>query len=142
MLCSALGGQELKGASEVNAPPPGNNYSRPEGQNVGNFLTDRSSSRVIQPPGGRSQISFGGDEAPLPSPLKTKVTVELPSEEDPPPDEVLAPPTTTAQQHSVTLSWISCSFNQGIVVFGWFEMSGERGERAILAPGEFSGQST
>ncbi|KAG2487643.1 hypothetical protein HYH03_013781 [Edaphochlamys debaryana] len=37
-----------------------NNYSRPGGQqNVGNFLTDRPSSRVLAPPGGRSQISFG-----------------------------------------------------------------------------------
>lgn len=36
-----------------------NNYGRPEGQNVGNFLTDRNSSRVLAPPGGASQISFG-----------------------------------------------------------------------------------
>ncbi len=37
-----------------------NNYSRPGGQqNVGNFLTDRPSSRVLAPPGGKSQISFG-----------------------------------------------------------------------------------
>mmetsp|Transcript_972 Transcript_972/g.1533 ORF Transcript_972/g.1533 Transcript_972/m.1533 type:complete len:438 (-) Transcript_972:833-2146(-) len=37
-----------------------NNYSRPNGQqNVGNFLTDRNSTRVVQPPGGRSQITFG-----------------------------------------------------------------------------------
>ena len=36
-----------------------NNYSRPSGQNVGNFLTDRNSSRVLAPPGGASQISFG-----------------------------------------------------------------------------------
>ena len=28
-----------------------NNYGRPEGQNVGNFLTDRNSSRVLAPPG-------------------------------------------------------------------------------------------
>lgn len=40
-----------------------NNYARPAGQNVGNFMTDRSSSRVLAPPGGRSQIVFG-DEAP------------------------------------------------------------------------------
>lgn len=36
-----------------------NNYHRPSGQNVGNFLTDKPSSRVLAPPGGRSQISFG-----------------------------------------------------------------------------------
>lgn len=36
-----------------------NNYGRPEGQNVGNFLTDRPSSRVLAPPGGASNIRFG-----------------------------------------------------------------------------------
>lgn len=36
-----------------------NNYSRPAGQNVGNFLTDRPSSRVLAAPGGASQIIFG-----------------------------------------------------------------------------------
>ncbi len=35
----------------------GNNYARPNGmQNVGNFLTDRPSSRVLAPPGGGSQV--------------------------------------------------------------------------------------
>jgi SPIRAL1-like protein len=29
-------------------------------QNVGNFMTDRNSSRVLAPPGGASSISFGG----------------------------------------------------------------------------------
>ena len=32
---------------------------RAEGQNVGNFLTDRPSSRVLAAPGGISQIVFG-----------------------------------------------------------------------------------
>ena len=41
-----------------------NNYSRPDGQNVGNFLTDRSSSRVLAPPGGGSSIVFGDYEQP------------------------------------------------------------------------------
>lgn len=36
-----------------------NNYVRPEGQNVGNFITDRPSSRVLAPPGGGSKISLG-----------------------------------------------------------------------------------
>uniref|UniRef100_A0A7S0S1Z3 SAP domain-containing protein n=1 Tax=Chlamydomonas leiostraca TaxID=1034604 RepID=A0A7S0S1Z3_9CHLO len=37
-----------------------NNYSRPGNcQNVGNFITDRPSSRVLAPPGGKSQITFG-----------------------------------------------------------------------------------
>lgn len=45
----------------------GNNYYRSEGQNVGNFLTDRPSSRVLAPPGGGSQISFGGENAQSPN---------------------------------------------------------------------------
>ncbi|KAK9833105.1 hypothetical protein WJX74_007342 [Apatococcus lobatus] len=36
-----------------------NNYHRPGGQNVGNFITDKASSRVLAPPGGASQITFG-----------------------------------------------------------------------------------
>ena len=60
-------------AKVVAAPTGGNNYSRPEGQNVGNFMTDRNSSRVVQPPGGASQIFFGGDSEPATSPLKAKV---------------------------------------------------------------------
>ncbi|CAK0787941.1 hypothetical protein CVIRNUC_011163 [Coccomyxa viridis] len=47
----------------VGEAPYGNNYGRPEGQNVGNFLTDRPSSRVLAAPGGASQIIFG-DGAP------------------------------------------------------------------------------
>ena len=45
----------------------GNNYYRSEGQNVGNFLTDRPSSRVLAPPGGGSQICFGGESALSPN---------------------------------------------------------------------------
>lgn len=43
-----------------------NNYSRPAGQNVGNFLTDRPSSRVLAAPGGKSSISFGDYEPSSP----------------------------------------------------------------------------
>jgi SPIRAL1-like protein len=45
-----------------------NNYSRPEGQNVGNFLSDRPSSRVLAAPGGASSIVFGSDEPAAPAP--------------------------------------------------------------------------
>eukprot|EP01024_Parvocaulis_polyphysoides_P002118 TRINITY_DN10652_c0_g1_i1.p1 TRINITY_DN10652_c0_g1~~TRINITY_DN10652_c0_g1_i1.p1 ORF type:complete len:294 (-),score=25.45 TRINITY_DN10652_c0_g1_i1:118-951(-) len=38
-----------------------NNYHRPQGQNVGNFISDRPSSKVLAPPGGGSSISFSGD---------------------------------------------------------------------------------
>ena len=34
----------------------GNNYSRPEGQNVGNFLSERNTSKVTHAPGGASQV--------------------------------------------------------------------------------------
>eukprot|EP00197_Chlamydomonas_leiostraca_P015503 CAMPEP_0202867218 /NCGR_PEP_ID=MMETSP1391-20130828/8941_1 /ASSEMBLY_ACC=CAM_ASM_000867 /TAXON_ID=1034604 /ORGANISM="Chlamydomonas leiostraca, Strain SAG 11-49" /LENGTH=187 /DNA_ID=CAMNT_0049547235 /DNA_START=80 /DNA_END=643 /DNA_ORIENTATION=+ len=44
-----------------------NNYVRPAGQNVGNFITDRPSSRVLAAPGGKSQIVFG-DSEPAPAP--------------------------------------------------------------------------
>ncbi|GAX82859.1 hypothetical protein CEUSTIGMA_g10285.t1 [Chlamydomonas eustigma] len=56
------GQQEAFGArsDETRTGALSNNYSRPGGQqNVGNFLTDRPSSRVLAPPGGKSQISFG-----------------------------------------------------------------------------------
>lgn len=54
--------QKPQVASPVRSPTGGgnnNNYHRPAGQNVGNFMTDRSSSRVLAPPGGSSQITFG-----------------------------------------------------------------------------------
>lgn len=40
-----------------------NNYARPGGQNTGNFMTDRNSSRVLQAPGGASSICFGNENA-------------------------------------------------------------------------------
>lgn len=39
--------------------PTTNNYVRADGQNLGNFMTDRNSSRVLAPPGGASSIRFG-----------------------------------------------------------------------------------
>jgi SPIRAL1-like protein len=58
-------GQEMHLASNIagansEAVELQNNYVRPDGQNVGNFLTDRPSSRVLAAPGGASQISLGG----------------------------------------------------------------------------------
>lgn len=43
-------------SSELSEGNLKNNYVRPAGQNVGNFLTDRNSSRVLAPPGGGSQV--------------------------------------------------------------------------------------
>lgn len=39
-----------------------NNYARADGQNLGNFITDKPSSRVQQEPGGASSLGylFGG----------------------------------------------------------------------------------
>lgn len=45
-----------------------NNYMRPSGQqNVGNFITDRASSRVLAPPGGVTSIVFGDASNPCPN---------------------------------------------------------------------------
>ena len=52
-------GMSLHMGKEHGGEHASNNYSRPEGQNVGNFMTERNSSRVLAPPGGASQISFG-----------------------------------------------------------------------------------
>jgi SPIRAL1-like protein len=35
-----------------------NNYARPDSQNVGNFMTDRNTSRVLKPPGGGSSSAW------------------------------------------------------------------------------------
>jgi hypothetical protein len=49
---------------EKPAPRAGNSgvssnaYAQGSRQNVGNVITDRPTSRVTQPPGGRSSISF------------------------------------------------------------------------------------
>ena len=45
-------------SSDLSAGNLKNNYVRPSGQNVGNFLTERCSSRVLAPPGGGSQVGF------------------------------------------------------------------------------------
>lgn len=51
--------QEYSSSPNPNIGVQNNNYHRPAGQNVGNFITDKPSSRVLAPPGGKSQISFG-----------------------------------------------------------------------------------
>ena len=73
-ICSSLVAEDgSKKASVEQAPAvqpngaaTGNNYYRAEGQNVGNFMTDRPSSRVLAPPGGGSQISFGHESSTSP----------------------------------------------------------------------------
>lgn len=64
--CSVLTGQHQVG-SAANENSRSNNYSRPEGQNVGNFLTDKNTSRVLAPPGGKTSFSFGGEETVSPA---------------------------------------------------------------------------
>ncbi|KAI7845194.1 hypothetical protein COHA_001238 [Chlorella ohadii] len=63
----AIGVPQAKAASGQPDGPIGvanNNYVRDQGQNVGNFITDRPSSRVLAPPGGVTSWSLGGDMAP------------------------------------------------------------------------------
>jgi hypothetical protein len=73
-------GEAPGGAAPAAAPPAdqgaalapsGNNYGRPGGQNVGNFLTERNSSRVLAAPGGASQIVFGDDPVAPPTKVLT-----------------------------------------------------------------------
>ena len=52
-------GQGDKGSSAASHNTSNNNYVRSEGQNVGNFLSGRPTSRVLAPPGGKSSITFG-----------------------------------------------------------------------------------
>lgn len=72
----------------ITSTSTGNNYSRPEGQNVGNFLGDRPSSRVLAAPGGKSNFSFG-DYDPAGQLPPTAEGIQEPEEE-----EVAAPPVT------------------------------------------------
>ncbi|CAN1778250.1 Protein SPIRAL1-like 2 [Linum perenne] len=39
-------------------PSPSNNYPRAQGQNSGNFITDRPSTRVKSVPGGDSSLGY------------------------------------------------------------------------------------
>ncbi|KAJ1450970.1 hypothetical protein M885DRAFT_531026 [Pelagophyceae sp. CCMP2097] len=43
-----------------------NAYANGATQNTGNVITDRSTTRIHAPPGGRSSITFGDDSTPLP----------------------------------------------------------------------------
>jgi hypothetical protein len=57
----------------------GNNYVRPDGQNVGNFLGDRPSSRVLAAPGGASNFSLShesGAKAPPAPPVSAPEPVQ------------------------------------------------------------------
>lgn len=70
----------------------GNNYSRPSGmQNVGNFISDRPTSRVLAPPGGGSQISFGGPDVATPA----KATPAPAAQGQPKPQSVTPPPASS-----------------------------------------------
>jgi protein SPIRAL1 and related proteins len=70
-VCDALASGEVdirvpeKGTSGVKVME--NNYTRDAGQNVGNFLTDRASSRVLREPGGGSSVAFGGANGSAPA---------------------------------------------------------------------------
>ncbi|GMH32562.1 hypothetical protein BSKO_00396 [Bryopsis sp. KO-2023] len=70
-----------------------NNYHRPEGQNVGNFLTDRNTSKVLAPPGGGSQVCFGEEEPQKPPQQKPARQAAPPPVSNTPP---VAPPVAPA----------------------------------------------
>lgn len=53
--CGALPGQH----SAPNGPVSSNRYASGGNQNCGNVLTDKPSSRVLAPPGGKSSFSLG-----------------------------------------------------------------------------------
>ncbi|KAG2439047.1 hypothetical protein HYH02_006575 [Chlamydomonas schloesseri] len=62
-------------SADVRSGSLANNYSRPSGQqNVGNFITDRPSSKVLAPPGGQSQIAFGDYNSPAPAPQQLRAS--------------------------------------------------------------------
>jgi SPIRAL1-like protein len=71
------------------------------GQNVGNFMTDRNSSRVLAPPGGATSIVFGdassaaAENAPSPrskqaAPLSPAAIAGLPAGRPGPPPGALS----------------------------------------------------
>lgn len=73
----------------------GNNYSRPEGQNVGNFLGDRPSSRVLAAPGGKSSFSFGDHHPPGQPPPASEAIQPIPETQQVAPvhvEEPMPPP--------------------------------------------------
>eukprot|EP00951_Prasinocladus_malaysianus_P047916 scaffold652485_cov81-Prasinocladus_malaysianus.AAC.1 len=57
-------------AEDTSTGVANNNYHRAGGQNTGNFITDRPTSRVLAAPGGASQISFGDYKEPAAAPAK------------------------------------------------------------------------
>lgn len=63
-LGEQFGGGGNTSLAALDEPGHANNYSRPGGQNVGNHITDRPSSRVLAPPGGQSQVFFGDASPP------------------------------------------------------------------------------
>lgn len=66
----SFGGSDAKAPAKIAAPQQhtfgamtngqsSNRYANGANQNCGNVLTDRPSTRVVAPPGGASQITFG-----------------------------------------------------------------------------------
>jgi len=59
---SADNGKQIPAGIQGNTARNANNYFRADGQNTGNFLTDRPSTKVHAAPGGGSSLGylFGG----------------------------------------------------------------------------------
>ena len=67
-VCEAIDRGECEATTTVKAAggvsTMDNNYGRSGGQNVGNFLTGRKTSRGLREPGGGSSFIFGGESPP------------------------------------------------------------------------------
>eukprot|EP00939_MAST-03C_sp_MAST-3C-sp1_P004057 g4057.t1 len=100
---------DKKGTTSANAFACGSN------QNAGNFITDRPTTRVHAPPGGRSQITFGCDTAPTtksktPSPPK-KVATKTPAAASASTTSAVAAPPTNATK-GTSANAFACGSNQ------------------------------
>eukprot|EP01024_Parvocaulis_polyphysoides_P065206 TRINITY_DN75_c2_g1_i1.p1 TRINITY_DN75_c2_g1~~TRINITY_DN75_c2_g1_i1.p1 ORF type:complete len:316 (-),score=28.05 TRINITY_DN75_c2_g1_i1:357-1217(-) len=89
-MMAAQQSQYVTNSIAMNAGGSANNYHRPDGQNVGNFISDRPSSKVLAPPGGGSNFSISGDVVdPTQNPHKENLqiaqeSVKLPIENQAP----------------------------------------------------------
>lgn len=77
------------GSEDTTATPAGsrqnlnssNNFASKSDPNAGNFVTDRSSTRIRQAPGGNSNVCFGTDTAAERFPAPQKISKEEPKPE-------------------------------------------------------------
>eukprot|EP00940_MAST-03C_sp_MAST-3C-sp2_P001974 g1974.t1 len=73
-----------------------NKFACGSNQNCGNFITDRSTTRIHAPPGGRTQISIFGDRSSSFTRAEKKTKAPAPALKETSKTNVSAPPATTA----------------------------------------------